>query len=310
MRAWLAELSKILQRGDAAMLVHVASIRGSAPREAGAQMLVTEAGVFGTIGGGELEHSCLRLARQWLHTGHAGIQTFSLGPDLAQCCGGSVTIAFEPFAPADLAWLERLSAAAAEPNPVIRTVRMETSGAIRRDWSVDRDAAEEIFSVEAIGSALILRERMNQPAPAVWLFGAGHVGRAVAAALHPLDFALTWIDGRAGQFPDPAPPGVRCLSLAMPELIIDEAPADTTFLVMTHSHALDEAICEAVLRRADFGYLGLIGSLTKRARFRRRLAATGIPQATARSARHAPSVSRQSAARSRPLSRRRWLLIC
>ena len=54
--------------------------------------------------------------------------------------------------------------------------------------------------------------------------------------------------------------GVKTLALAMPELAVDEAPPDTIFLVMTHSHPLDEAICEAVLRREDFAYLGLIGS--------------------------------------------------
>jgi xanthine dehydrogenase accessory factor len=69
---------------------------------------------------------------------------------------------------------------------------------------------------------------------------------------------------------------VKQLSLAMPELVVDEAPANTIFLVMTHSHPLDEAICEAILRRDDFAYLGLIGSATKRARFVKRLGEAGI----------------------------------
>ena len=62
----------------------------------------------------------------------------------------------------------------------------------------------------------------------------------------------------------------------MPELAVDEAPPGTIFLVMTHSHPLDEAICEAILRRGDFAYLGLIGSATKRARFVKRLGEAGI----------------------------------
>ena len=65
----------------------------------------------------------------------------------------------------------------------------------------------------------------------------------------------------------------------MPELIVDEAPPATIFLVMTHSHPLDEAICEAILRRGDFAHLGLIGSATKRARFVRRLGEAGIAAA-------------------------------
>lgn len=123
-----------------------------------------------------------------------------------------------------------------------------------------------------------MRERMNPPAQAFWLFGAGHVGRATAYAMAPLGFAVTWIDGRSGQFPEPPPAGIKCLALAMPELLVDGAPADTVFAVMTHSHPLDEAICEAVLRRDDFAYLGLIGSKTKRARFVKRLGEAGIPR--------------------------------
>jgi xanthine dehydrogenase accessory factor len=125
--------------------------------------------------------------------------------------------------------------------------------------------------------AVDIRERMNPTAEALWLFGAGHVGRALVPALHPLGFEITWIDGRAGQFRGWALPGVKQLALAMPELAVDEAPPGAIFLVMTHSHPLDEAICEAVLRRGDFAYLGLIGSETKRARFVRRLGEAGIP---------------------------------
>ena len=278
MRAWLAPLANALERGQAAMLVHVVELRGSGPREAGAQMLVTEDAISGTIGGGELEHSAMRKARDLLETGRAGLIRYALGPELNQCCGGSMTLVFEPFAPADLAWLRKLMHAAAEPVPVFRTVRLDQAGGLRRDWSAHGGARERDFVATLAGGRLILRERVNPPAPEVWLFGAGHVGRAVAMALHPLGFALSWIDGRAGQFPEPPLPGVKTLALAMPELAVDEAPPQAIFLVMTHSHPLDEAVCEAVLRRDDFAYLGLIGSSTKRARFVKRLAEAGIPK--------------------------------
>ena len=109
---------------------------------------------------------------------------------------------------------------------------------------------------------------------------------------------MTWVDGRAGQFPEPPLAGVRQLALAMPELAVDEAPPDTVFLVMTHSHPLDEAICEAILRRGDFAYLGLIGSATKRARFVKRLGEAGIPP-TSSNASSARSAFPGSRARSR-----------
>ena len=65
----------------------------------------------------------------------------------------------------------------------------------------------------------------------------------------------------------------------MPELAVEEAAPGAFFLVMTHSHPLDEAICEAVLKRGDFAFLGLIGSATKAARFRKSLAKSGISEA-------------------------------
>ena len=271
MRACLAPLRDALSRGEAAMLVHVVELKGSGPREVGAQMLVTESGLAGTIGGGELEHSATLKARELMAVGVAAISRLALGPELGQCCGGSVTIAFEPFAPADLAWVEKLIRAAEQPIPVFRTVRIEEKGAVRRDWEVEGEGGEPAFTATLTSGQVTVRELINEPRPALWLFGAGHVGRAVANAVHPLGFALTWVDGRAGQFPPEVPADVRTLSLAMPELIVDEAPAGAIFLVMTHSHPLDEAVCEAVLRREDFAYLGLIGSKTKRARFVSRL---------------------------------------
>lgn len=279
MRSWLPELVEALKGGQAAMLVHLAELKGSGPREPGAQMLVTETGLFGTIGGGELEHSAMQTAREWLRTGRCGVLAWSLGPELGQCCGGAVTLGFEVFAPADLAWVQRLASATDDVLFVVRTVEIGATGAIRRDWQVQRDGGGAEFTAQSSEGGLVIRERMNVPRSEVWVFGSGHVGRAVVNALHPLGFALTWIDGRSGHFPQSTPPGVTCLSLAMPELIVDQAPATATFLVMTHSHTLDEAICEAVLRRGEFGFLGLIGSRTKRARFRKRLAATGLPPA-------------------------------
>ncbi len=276
MRPWLQPLEEILARGEAAMLVHLAELKGSAPREAGAAMLVTESAVIDTIGGGEMERTAIQKARELLNVGGAAFVRLSLGPDLNQCCGGSVRIAFEPFAPADLAWLRKLIRAAEEPTPVMRTLSIDESGNFRRDWSVDDGGEGPGYRVTIEPERLTIRERINPPRQALWLFGAGHVGRRVAPALAPLGFALTWVDGRAAQFPEPPLPGVRQLALAMPELAVDEAPPGTVYLVMTHSHPLDEAICEAILRRGDFAYLGLIGSATKRARFVKRLGEAGI----------------------------------
>jgi xanthine dehydrogenase accessory factor len=115
--------------------------------------------------------------------------------------------------------------------------------------------------------------------PSVLLFGAGHVGRALARALASLPLRLRWCDGRAQEFPDPPVPGAEVVVTDRPLALIEAAPAGSACFVLTHSHSLDFTLCSAVLERGDFAYLGLIGSRTKRAKFERGFAELGIPAA-------------------------------
>jgi len=111
--------------------------------------------------------------------------------------------------------------------------------------------------------------------PAVLLFGAGHVGRALARALAPLPLRLAWIDGRAHEFPAALPDGVERVVTDSPLDRLAGAPAGAGCLILTHSHQLDFELAEAALRRGDLSYAGLIGSATKRARFERWYRARG-----------------------------------
>lgn len=111
------------------------------------------------------------------------------------------------------------------------------------------------------------------------LFGAGHVGRAVVKVLSELSCTITWVDSREDEFPKDIPANVKRVCTDEPECEIDAATAASYFLVMTHSHALDQTLAERILRRADFAYFGLIGSLTKRRQFERRLQDRGISAA-------------------------------
>src|SRR6185295_5104871 len=128
------------------------------------------------------------------------------------------------------------------------------------------NAADDVYVIEPAA------ERRDH----VLLFGAGHVGRAVARALAPLPFRIGWVDSRAYAFPLDIPPQVDKIVSAAPAGAVAGAPPGTLYLVMTHSHPLDLEICAQVLRRDDFSFLGLIGSDTKRARFAGRLRAIGI----------------------------------
>ncbi|HYE01560.1 MAG TPA: xanthine dehydrogenase accessory protein XdhC [Alphaproteobacteria bacterium] len=126
------------------------------------------------------------------------------------------------------------------------------------------------------GKVQLLFEPLPARRNTLVLFGAGHVGRAVAAVLEDLPIRLRWVDSRADQFPERPPAQAE---IALTERYGDEvhaAPPGSWFLIMTHRHDLDYALTDAVLSRGDFAWLGLIGSDTKRARFESRLRACGM----------------------------------
>jgi xanthine dehydrogenase accessory factor len=112
------------------------------------------------------------------------------------------------------------------------------------------------------------------------LFGAGHVGAAVVRLLADLPCRVTWVDEREDLFPPVLPANVVAEATDLPEAVVREAPAGTSFLVMTHNHALDQRLSEAILRRpAHQDWFGLIGSDTKRKQFEHRLRDRGISRA-------------------------------
>jgi xanthine dehydrogenase accessory factor len=101
MPAWLQALTELQRNGAPAVLVTVVTARGSTPREAGCKMVVTANAQYDTIGGGNLEFTCVAAARNLLHGGAAPVlREFPLGPELGQCCGGHVSVLFEPLRPA------------------------------------------------------------------------------------------------------------------------------------------------------------------------------------------------------------------
>ena len=134
------------------------------------------------------------------------------------------------------------------------------------------------------GDALA-RWPMRTPLFHLQLHGAGHVGRAIATLLATLAVDVDWFDERDEEFPDtttldsPWPEHIRRISADTVEREVANAPAEAFYLVLTHEHALDLRITEAILRRGDFAFCGLIGSKTKRASFVRRLAERGVDAA-------------------------------
>ena len=254
----IADLIGAVEAEGHVVLLLVAEARGSAPREAGAAMLVTGSGIEGTIGGGTVEHRAVVEARGMLRRATAPLPDpppdgervppgaevvldFPLGPALDQCCGGHMRVAFAVFGAEDL---DRLRAAGAE-------LTLWPGGPVLREPPTD---------------------------PVVQIYGAGHVGTALAQALAPLPFQVRWIDARLDAFPQIPPPGVETVATPLPEAEVKAAPPDALHIVLTHSHALDMEIVGAVMEQGEFGFLGLIGSATKLALFERRLRERGLPE--------------------------------
>ncbi|MED5609708.1 MULTISPECIES: xanthine dehydrogenase accessory protein XdhC [Pseudomonas] len=130
------------------------------------------------------------------------------------------------------------------------------------------------------GATVLLFEPMGQPQAHIAVFGAGHVGRALVPLLASLPCKVRWIDSRDAEFPEAIPAGVEKV---LNDEVLDEVenmPAGSYYIVMTHNHALDLELTAAILKRNDFGYFGLIGSDTKRAKFEHRLRDRGFAAGT------------------------------
>jgi xanthine dehydrogenase accessory factor len=252
-------------------MVSVLASEGSAPRGAGTRMLVTRDGLEGTIGGGQLEFRAIEQARAVLELqpGTWRVQDYPLGPLLGQCCGGRVRLLVEHLDPAALDWLHD-----AEPGWMLVSTfapdRIERQ-AFERETPAPASARGDrpepgVRLVEPVG---------ERPRP-VYLFGAGHVGQAIARHMRGLPLHLAWFDTRPEQG---GIDGVTVVDEEHIDACVNEAPSDAAILILTHDHPLDYHLTLAALRREPVVFVGLIGSATKRARFLSRLRADGIDEA-------------------------------
>jgi xanthine dehydrogenase accessory factor len=231
---WLAAVQQLRHDGQPGVLVTVIEVRGHAPREAGAKMVVSREASWGSVGGGNLEATAVARARELITCGAVEPETceMELNPHARtehgrQCCGGSVRLLLEPLA-----------------------VR-----------------------------------------PVIALFGIGHVGYELARILSRLPVQLLLVDSRAQQLDrvrladvidGTAHVSIRHTLLG--EQVLEQLPRGAHVVIMTHDHAEDYALCDAVLRLGrPLGSIGLIGSSVKWTRFRAQLADAGhSPQAIGR----------------------------
>lgn len=226
-----ATLTAFLAAHPDAILVEVVEAKGSTPREVGTLMLVAEAALWGTIGGGSLEFMAIDRARKLLAGENAPDSLdVPLGPEIGQCCGGRVRL-------------------------LLRRIDQSVHDALLQRLTAERATFPEVM-----------------------LFGAGHVGLALARALSALPLAVTLIDSRPdidGDVPD----GIAFRRVAMPEAEVAKLKTGGAAVILTHDHALDFLIARQALARTDLAYVGMIGSKTKRATFASFLDREGIGRA-------------------------------
>ncbi|WGI21369.1 xanthine dehydrogenase accessory protein XdhC [Amylibacter sp. IMCC11727] len=257
----LSDLRDAIAQHGPLTRVLIADHQGSTPREAGTSMLVWADGQSGTIGGGALEQQVTDFARTISKPTALNIP---LGPALGQCCGGNVAVVFEPFT---------LDTLPPDTGPYIRKISgsSEQPLAFKRLLKSLRNSGQAP-SLIWLGGWLL--EPLTEPKTPLWLYGAGHVGRAIVDTLADMPFEVTWIDTSADRFPSYIPPHANYLIAQNPTDAVKHAPANAHHLVLTYSHALDLDLCHAILSR-DHASLGLIGSKTKRARFSSKLSDLG-----------------------------------
>ena len=268
-----------------AVLVTVAIVQGSGPREAGAKMLVSDGHLMDTIGGGHLEMRAVEIARTMLQDGRQRhFERFALGPSLGQCCGGVVHLAFEVADPDQVkvliqrrqqdSWRLIALDGAADSALCDADARLLLGVAVPQ---FDRDRGAHVMH-DSTGRRWLV-DPVFAPRAHLVLFGAGHVGAAIVRALAHLPCNVTWVDERDDMFPHAVPANVTVEASDVPEALVAAAPPGASYLVMTHSHALDQRLSEAIMARADVGWFGLIGSMTKRRQFEHRLRERGVDPA-------------------------------
>jgi xanthine dehydrogenase accessory factor len=269
----LTTLRRALAAHGRVARVVIAGVEGSSPREVGASMLVWAEGQSGTIGGGALEFEAAAKARVMLESPptpslpHGGgreaplVERVALGPSLGQCCGGAVVL-----------WTEVFEAVPEAMAGVVARGQGEMPLAVKRILAAAR--GQGVRPAPGLVAGWLL-EPVAEADRQVWVWGAGHVGRALVNVLAPLPgIAVTWVDVGPERFPEVVPEGVTVVPASDPALVADHAPAGAEHLVLTFSHALDLELCHRLLTRG-FRSCGLIGSATKWARFRSRLRALG-----------------------------------
>lgn len=274
--SFVAALAAELKQGRPVALASLLATRGSMPRHAGARLAVLAGGSLrGTVGGGNVERIAEARARALLAGAAEPSIEWLTHEENEMACGGDALLAVRLLTAEDLPAFAVLADA----------LEAGATAMAEEDWS---DPAAPALSVTCGGKPVPRTSwdeethRYVEPiaAPSTChIFGAGHVGRALAALLPPIGFAVAVYDDRPEALDAAALPEGAHISCGSFEDLADAVPIGhrDSVVVLTHGHAADEAVLVRVLTRAEQpAYVGCIGSRRKAALVRDRLVAAGV----------------------------------
>ena len=280
MSGLFSQIRDRLKAGEAAVLCRIMDASGSTPRGAGARMAVFQDGsTSGTIGGGAVELRAAKIAGELLETGGSRTCSFHLTPgdieDIGMVCGGDVTLLFQHLAPERLPLLEDIAAALGEPGPSWLVTDLRADG--RWEMAVDRTGDGPLFTRRPMLQEGGRYVEPLCPAGSIYIFGAGHVGAALARLLCWMGQRVVVFDDRPHALrPGTFPEGVRCILGDYGEIGLSLGSEDCA-VVMSPGHKMDFQILTQVLK-TEAGYVGCIGSRRKIAATRELLLEAGFSE--------------------------------
>ena len=290
METILTAMLDALTRGERVVLCSILASSGSSPRGAGAKMAVFADGhTLGTVGGGAVEYAATQRAMECLHTNTPEMRSYDLRPDevesVGMICGGRVTVCSQVFAPdmkdeiAALRCWEKVLGGERDawllmtlPGERVQRFEVLTAEEIPAD-------KREYFTAKAVWRDDLYVEPICR-AGKVYLFGGGHVGRALVPVLATVGFPVVVFDNREELAKPENYPAARAVIFGDFGNIYEKVMLTESdyAVIMTPGHRADFEILAQVLR-SNASYIGCIGSKHKVAKTRELLTAQGFADA-------------------------------
>jgi xanthine dehydrogenase accessory factor len=271
MNSKMQSLKTFLASAGRAALVEVAGTKGSTPREKGAFMLVSQAAIFGTIGGGQLEYMAIDKARQMLLSSPEGEMAAKRpeggGRGSSRPKTMSGTAAATPPGGFAATLPSRGRDTRIEVAEICATLDVPLGPEIGQCCGGRVEILIRLVDAALAAELVAAAETEEAHLPHVYIFGGGHVGQALASTIALLPVHGVVIETRAEAL-EGMPETVETRLTPIPEAVVRDAPVGTAFAILTHDHALDFLIVAEALKRDDTAYVGMIGSKTKKATFK------------------------------------------